>query len=229
MMQRDFSARVIPFTLDPDIKLSITQTYKYRDWTAFGGGCSRGVLDEKETIIRCASRELHEESRGCLSREESTAIISDTLTYHPNRVISYKNIGTDELEYLIFTQIEPQTFNELIHCFRTVNLSHLPKEYKETKNIGSFDFMGFMELLINGVYLKQYKKVNPNTYLDPTITYGLISYFKRKNPTTKYHIGYSIKSRILRVLSRHESPSDFQHISKECMDFTDHMYDMLLS
>lgn len=228
-MQRDFSARVIPFTLDPDIKLSITQTYKYRDWTAFGGGCSKGVLDEKETIIRCASRELHEESRGCFSRDESIMIIGDTISHHPNRVISYKNVGTDELEYLIFVQINPSKFSELLHCFRTTDLSRLSKEYKETKNIGSFDFMGFMELLINGVYLKQYRTMNPNTYLDPTITYGLISYFKQKSPITRYHIGYSIKSRILHVLSKHESPRDFPHISKECIDFTDSMYDMLLS
>lgn len=113
-MSSDFhKAIAIPviYTDDGDLKFLIVKDKRFKEWTFVSGGCRKR---EMFNPIRCALRELEEETRGILNLKRGTynyfkftnrfESLDDDSIYHV--YIFYINISSDDMKNIV------EKFNE---------------------------------------------------------------------------------------------------------------------
>jgi hypothetical protein len=175
--QRAFSSRVIPYarSADGSLHFLLAFTQKYRDWTAFGGACydsrarAASVARPKTAVpyglVGCATREVYEETRGCVGQREFGAEVGQTLSAHPERVFTYLNPDLGKDEYLIFQDVGEIPLLRIVRCFE--GSPRRGGVMGEVARVSFVDYPTFWSLLLEGL-------LGGPRRLDPGIARGIV-------------------------------------------------------
>lgn len=175
---KKYKAIAIPVTFTGDKPKFLTvRDRRFKDWIFVTGGCRR-----RETVnpIRCALRELEEETRGVISLKKGQ--------YSDFKFVVKESPGVD-LEYnvfIFFVDYTPQQQSDLIKKFndekQKTNLKKIQKQpYKRTYDEN--DFMNF-ETLTEFNTKKQWDRIVKNVLNNPEF-YACITSLNRKTFSIK--------------------------------------------
>jgi len=175
---KKYKAIAIPVTFTGDKPKFLTvRDRRFKDWIFVTGGCRRREIVNP---IRCALRELEEETRGVVSLKKGQ--------YSDFKFVVKESPGVD-LEYnvfIFFVDYTPQQQSELIKKFndekQKTNLKKIQKQpYKRTYDEN--DFMNF-ETLTEFNTKKQWDRIVKNVLNNPEF-YACITSLNRKTFSIK--------------------------------------------
>jgi len=175
---KKYKAIAVPVTFTGDKPKFLTvRDRRFKDWIFVTGGCRRREIVNP---IRCALRELEEETRGVISLKKGQ--------YSDFKFIVKESPGVD-LEYnvfIFFVDYTPQQQTELVKKFndekQKTNLKKLQKQpYKRTYDEN--DFMNF-ETLTEFNTKKQWDRIVKNVLNNPEF-YACITSLNRKTFSIK--------------------------------------------
>lgn len=175
---KKYKAIAVPVTFTGDKPKFLTvRDRRFKDWIFVTGGCRRREIVNP---IRCALRELEEETRGVISLKKGQ--------YSDFKFIVKESPGVD-LEYnvfIFFVDYTPQQQTELVKKFndekQKTNLKKLQKQsYKRTYDEN--DFMNF-ETLTEFNTKKQWDRIVKNVLNNPEF-YSCITSLNRKTFSIK--------------------------------------------
>ena len=175
---KKYKAKAVPVTFTGDKPKFLTvRDRRFKDWIFVTGGCRRREIVNP---IRCALRELEEETRGVISLKKGQ--------YSDFKFIVKESPGVD-LEYnvfIFFVDYTPQQQTELVKKFndekQKTNLKKLQKQpYKRTYDEN--DFMNF-ETLTEFNTKKQWDRIVKNVLNNPEF-YSCITSLNRKTFSIK--------------------------------------------
>ena len=175
---KKYKAIAVPVTFTGDKPKFLTvRDRRFKDWIFVTGGCRRREIINP---IRCALRELEEETRGVISLKKGQ--------YSDFKFIVKESPGVD-LEYnvfIFFVDYTPQQQTELVKKFndekQKTNLKKLQKQsYKRTYDEN--DFMNF-ETLTEFNTKKQWDRIVKNVLNNPEF-YSCITSLNRKTFSIK--------------------------------------------
>ena len=175
---KKYKAIAVPVTFTGDKPKFLTvRDRRFKDWIFVTGGCRRREIVNP---IRCALRELEEETRGVISLKKGQ--------YSDFKFIVKESPGVD-LEYnvfIFFVDYTPQQQTELVKKFndekQKTNLKKLQKQpYKRTYDEN--DFMNF-ETLTEFNTKKQWNRIVKNVLNNPEF-YSCITSLNRKTFSIK--------------------------------------------
>lgn len=175
---KKYKAIAIPVTFTGDKPKFLTvRDRRFKDWIFVTGGCRRREIVNP---IRCALRELEEETRGVISLKKGQ--------YSDFKFIVKESPGVD-LEYnvfIFFVDYTPQQQSDLIKKFndekQKTNLKKIQKQpYKRTYDEN--DFMNF-ETLTEFNTKKQWDRIVKNVLNNPEF-YACITSLNRKTFSIK--------------------------------------------
>jgi len=175
---KKYKAIAIPVTFTGDKPKFLTvRDRRFKDWIFVTGGCRRREIVNP---IRCALRELEEETRGVISLKKGQ--------YSDFKFVVKESPGVD-LEYnvfIFFVDYTPQQQSELIKKFndekQKTNLKKIQKQpYKRTYDEN--DFMNF-ETLTEFNTKKQWDRIVKNVLNNPEF-YACITSLNRKTFSIK--------------------------------------------
>jgi len=175
---KKYKAIAVPVTFTGDKPKFLTvRDRRFKDWIFVTGGCRRREIVNP---IRCALRELEEETRGVISLKKGQ--------YSDFKFVVKESPGVD-LEYnvfIFFVDYTPQQQTELVKKFndekQKTNLKKLQKQpYKRTYDEN--DFMNF-ETLTEFNTKKQWDRIVKNVLNNPEF-YSCITSLNRKTFSIK--------------------------------------------
>ena len=175
---KKYKAIAIPVTFTGDKPKFLTvRDRRFKDWIFVTGGCRRREIVNP---IRCALRELEEETRGVVSLKKGQ--------YSDFKFVVKESPGVD-LEYnvfIFFVDYTPQQQSDLIRKFndekQKTNLKKIQKQpYKRTYDEN--DFMNF-ETLTEFNTKKQWDRIVKNVLNNPEF-YACITSLNRKTFSIK--------------------------------------------
>jgi len=175
---KKYKAIAIPVTFTGDKPKFLTvRDRRFKDWIFVTGGCRRREIVNP---IRCALRELEEETRGVISLKKGQ--------YSDFKFVVKESPGVD-LEYnvfIFFVDYTPQQQTELVKKFndekQKTNLKKIQKQpYKRTYDEN--DFMNF-ETLTEFNTKKQWDRIVKNVLNNPEF-YACITSLNRKTFSIK--------------------------------------------
>tara|TARA_Y100000996_G_scaffold409970_1_gene391507 strand:+ start:1505 stop:2035 length:531 start_codon:yes stop_codon:yes gene_type:complete len=175
---KKYKAIAIPVTFTGDKPKFLTvRDRRFKDWIFVTGGCRRREIVNP---IRCALRELEEETRGVISLKKGQ--------YSDFKFVVKESPGVD-LEYnvfIFFVDYTPQQQSDLIKKFndekQKTNLKKIQKQpYKRTYDEN--DFMNF-ETLTEFNTKKQWDRIVKNVLNNPEF-YACITSLNRKTFSIK--------------------------------------------
>tara|TARA_B100001559_G_scaffold35781_1_gene26980 strand:- start:5621 stop:6151 length:531 start_codon:yes stop_codon:yes gene_type:complete len=175
---KKYKAIAIPVTFTGDKPKFLTvRDRRFKDWIFVTGGCRRREIVNP---IRCALRELEEETRGVVSLKKGQ--------YSDFKFVVKESPGVD-LEYnvfIFFVDYTPQQQSDLIKKFndekQKTNLKKIQKQpYKRTYDEN--DFMNF-ETLTEFNTKKQWDRIVKNVLNNPEF-YACITSLNRKTFSIK--------------------------------------------
>jgi hypothetical protein len=175
---KKYKAIAIPVTFTGDKPKFLTvRDRRFKDWIFVTGGCRRREIVNP---IRCALRELEEETRGVISLKKGQ--------YSDFKFVVKESPGVD-LEYnvfIFFVDYTPQQQTELVRKFndekQKTNLKKIQKQpYKRTYDEN--DFMNF-ETLTEFNTKKQWDRIVKNVLNNPEF-YACITSLNRKTFSIK--------------------------------------------
>ena len=175
---KKYKAIAIPVTFTGDKPKFLTvRDRRFKDWIFVTGGCRRREIVNP---IRCALRELEEETRGVISLKKGQ--------YSDFKFVVKESPGVD-LEYnvfIFFVDYTPQQQSDLIKKFndekQKTNLKKIQKQpYKRTYDEN--DFMNF-ETLTEFNTKKQWDRIVKNVLNNPEF-YACINSLNRKTFSIK--------------------------------------------
>lgn len=175
---KKYKAIAIPVTFTGDKPKFLTvRDRRFKDWIFVTGGCRRREIVNP---IRCALRELEEETRGVISLKKGQ--------YSDFKFIVKESPGVD-LEYnvfIFFVDYTPQQQSDLIKKFndekQKTNLKKIQKQpYKRTYDEN--DFMNF-ETLTEFNTKKQWDRIVKNVLNNPEF-YTCVTSLNRKTFSIK--------------------------------------------
>jgi len=175
---KKYKAIAVPVTFTGDKPKFLTvRDRRFKDWIFVTGGCRRREIVNP---IRCALRELEEETRGVISLKKGQ--------YSDFKFIVKESPGVD-LEYnvfIFFVDYTPQQQTELVKKFndekQKTNLKKIQKQpYKRTYDEN--DFMNF-ETLTEFNTKKQWDRIVKNVLNNPEF-YSCITSLNRKTFSIK--------------------------------------------
>ena len=175
---KKYKAIAIPVTFTGDKPKFLTvRDRRFKDWIFVTGGCRRREIVNP---IRCALRELEEETRGVISLKKGQ--------YSDFKFVVKESPGVD-LEYnvfIFFVDYTPQQQSDLIKKFndekQKTNLKKIQKQpYKRTYDEN--DFMNF-ETLTEFNTKKQWDRIVKNVLYNPEF-YACITSLNRKTFSIK--------------------------------------------
>jgi|TARA_B100001996_G_scaffold373493_1_gene351040 8-oxo-dGTP pyrophosphatase MutT (NUDIX family) len=175
---KKYKAIAIPVTFTGDKPKFLTvRDRRFKDWIFVTGGCRRREIVNP---IRCALRELEEETRGVISLKKGQ--------YSDFKFVVKESPGVD-LEYnvfIFFVDYTPQQQSDLIRKFndekQKTNLKKIQKQpYKRTYDEN--DFMNF-ETLTEFNTKKQWDRIVKNVLNNPEF-YACITSLNRKTFSIK--------------------------------------------
>ena len=175
---KKYKAIAVPVTFTGDKPKFLTvRDRRFKDWIFVTGGCRRREIVNP---IRCALRELEEETRGVISLKKGQ--------YSDFKFVVKESPGVD-LEYnvfIFFVDYTPQQQTELVKKFndekQKTNLKKLQKQpYKRTYDEN--DFMNF-ETLTEFNTKKQWDRIVKNVLNNPEF-YACITSLNRKTFSIK--------------------------------------------
>src|SRR6056300_62783 len=175
---KKYKAIAIPVTFTGDKPKFLTvRDRRFKDWIFVTGGCRRREIVNP---IRCALRELEEETRGVISLKKGQ--------YSDFKFVVKESPGVD-LEYnvyIFFVDYTPQQQTELVRKFndekQKTNLKKIQKQpYKRTYDEN--DFMNF-ETLTEFNTKKQWDRIVKNVLINPEF-YACITSLNRKTFSIK--------------------------------------------
>jgi len=175
---KKYKAIAIPVTFTSDKPKFLTvRDRRFKDWIFVTGGCRRREIVNP---IRCALRELEEETRGVISLKKGQ--------YSDFKFVVKESPGVD-LEYnvfIFFVDYTPQQQSDLIRKFndekQKTNLKKIQKQpYKRTYDEN--DFMNF-ETLTEFNTKKQWDRIVKNVLNNPEF-YACITSLNRKTFSIK--------------------------------------------
>ena len=175
---KKYKAIAIPVTFTGDKPKFLTvRDRRFKDWIFVTGGCRRREIVNP---IRCALRELEEETRGVVSLKKGQ--------YSDFKFVVKESPGVD-LEYnvfIFFVDYTPQQQSDLIKKFndekQKTNLKKIQKQpYKRTYDEN--DFMNF-ETLTQFNTKKQWDRIVKNVLNNPEF-YACITSLNRKTFSIK--------------------------------------------
>jgi 8-oxo-dGTP pyrophosphatase MutT (NUDIX family) len=175
---KKYKAIAVPVTFTGDKPKFLTvRDRRFKDWIFVTGGCRRREIVNP---IRCALRELEEETRGVISLKKGQ--------YSDFKFIVKESPGVD-LEYnvfIFFVDYTPQQQTELVRKFndekQKTNLKKIQKQpYKRTYDEN--DFMNF-ETLTDFNTKKQWDRIVKNVLNNPEF-YACITSLNRKTFSIK--------------------------------------------
>ncbi len=175
---KKYKAIAVPVTFTGDKPKFLTvRDRRFKDWIFVTGGCRRREIVNP---MRCALRELEEETRGVISLKKGQ--------YSDFKFIVKESPGVD-LEYnvfIFFVDYTPQQQTELVKKFndekQKTNLKKLQKQpYKRTYDEN--DFMNF-ETLTEFNTKKQWDRIVKNVLNNPEF-YSCITSLNRKTFSIK--------------------------------------------
>jgi len=175
---KKYKAIAVPVTFTGDKPKFLTvRDRRFKDWIFVTGGCRRREIVNP---IRCALRELEEETRGVISLKKGQ--------YSDFKFIVKESPGVD-LEYnvfIFFVDYTPQQQTELVKKFndekQKTNLKKIQKQpYKRTYDEN--DFMNF-ETLTEFNTKKQWDRIVKNVLNNPEF-YACITSLNRKTFSIK--------------------------------------------
>jgi|TARA_B110000444_G_scaffold83801_1_gene79166 8-oxo-dGTP pyrophosphatase MutT (NUDIX family) len=175
---KKYKAIAVPVTFTGDKPKFLTvRDRRFKDWIFVTGGCRRREIVNP---IRCALRELEEETRGVISLKKGQ--------YSDFKFIVKESPGVD-LEYnvfIFFVDYTPQQQTELVRKFndekQKTNLKKIQKQpYKRTYDEN--DFMNF-ETLTEFNTKKQWDRIVKNVLNNPEF-YACITSLNRKTFSIK--------------------------------------------
>mgnify|MGYP006118551793 FL=1 len=175
---KKYKAIAVPVTFTGDKPKFLTvRDRRFKDWIFVTGGCRRREIVNP---IRCALRELEEETRGVISLKKGQ--------YSDFKFVVKESPGVD-LEYnvfIFFVDYTPQQQTELVKKFndekQKTNLKKIQKQpYKRTYDEN--DFMNF-ETLTEFNTKKQWDRIVKNVLNNPEF-YACITSLDRKTFSIK--------------------------------------------
>jgi|TARA_B100001778_G_scaffold175836_1_gene144695 hypothetical protein len=175
---KKYKAIAVPVTFTGDKPKFLTvRDRRFKDWIFVTGGCRRREIVNP---IRCALRELEEETRGVISLKKGQ--------YSDFKFVVKESPGVD-LEYnvfIFFVDYTPQQQTELVKKFndekQKTNLKKIQKQpYKRTYDEN--DFMNF-ETLTEFNTKKQWDRIVKNVLNNPEF-YACITSLNRKTFSIK--------------------------------------------
>ena len=175
---KKYKAIAVPVTFTGDKPKFLTvRDRRFKDWIFVAGGCRRREIVNP---IRCALRELEEETRGVISLKKGQ--------YSEFKFVVKESPGVD-LEYnvfIFFVDYTPQQQTELVKKFndekQKTNLKKIQKQpYKRTYDEN--DFMNF-ETLTEFNTKKQWDRIVKNVLNNPEF-YACITSLNRKTFSIK--------------------------------------------
>ena len=175
---KKYKAIAVPVTFTGSKPKFLTvRDRRFKDWIFVTGGCRRREIVNP---IRCALRELEEETRGVISLKKGQ--------YSDFKFIVKESPGVD-LEYnvfIFFVDYTPQQQTELVRKFndekQKTNLKKIQKQpYKRTYDEN--DFMNF-ETLTEFNTKKQWDRIVKNVLNNPEF-YACITSLNRKTFSIK--------------------------------------------
>ena len=175
---KKYKAIAIPVTFTGDKPKFLTvRDRRFKDWIFVTGGCRRREIVNP---IRCALRELEEETRGVISLKKGQ--------YSDFKFVVKESPGVD-LEYnvfIFFVDYTPQQQSDLIKKFndekQKTNLKKIQKQpYKRTYDEN--DFMN-LETLTEFNTKKQWDRIVKNVLNNPEF-YACITSLNRKTFSIK--------------------------------------------
>jgi|TARA_B100001094_G_scaffold318109_1_gene361289 8-oxo-dGTP pyrophosphatase MutT (NUDIX family) len=175
---KKYKAIAVPVTFTGDKPKFLTvRDRRFKDWIFVTGGCRRREIVNP---IRCALRELEEETRGVISLKKGQ--------YSDFKFVVKESPGVD-LEYnvfIFFVDYTPQQQTELVRKFndekQKTNLKKIQKQpYKRTYDEN--DFMNF-ETLTEFNTKKQWDRIVKNVLNNPEF-YACITSLNRKTFSIK--------------------------------------------
>jgi len=175
---KKYKAIAVPVTFTGDKPKFLTvRDRRFKDWIFVTGGCRRREIVNP---IRCALRELEEETRGVISLKKGQ--------YSDFKFVVKESPGVD-LEYnvfIFFVDYTPQQQTELVKKFndekQKTNLKKIQKQpYKRTYDEN--DFMNF-ETLTEFNTKKQWDRIVKNVLNNPEF-YSCITSLNRKTFSIK--------------------------------------------
>ena len=175
---KKYKAIAVPVTFTGDKPKFLTvRDRRFKDWIFVTGGCRRREIVNP---IRCALRELEEETRGVISLKKGQ--------YSDFKFVVKESPGVD-LEYnvfIFFVDYTPQQQTELVRKFndekQKTNLKKIQKQpYKRTYD--GNDFMNF-ETLTEFNTKKQWDRIVKNVLNNPEF-YACITSLNRKTFSIK--------------------------------------------
>ena len=175
---KKYKAIAVPVTFTGDKPKFLTvRDRRFKDWIFVTGGCRRREIVNP---IRCALRELEEETRGVISLKKGQ--------YSDFKFVVKESPGVD-LEYnvfIFFVDYTPQQQTELVKKFndekQKTNLKKIQKQpYKRTYDEN--DFMNF-ETLTEFNTKKQLDRIVKNVLNNPEF-YACITSLNRKTFSIK--------------------------------------------
>jgi len=175
---KKYKSIAVPVTFTGDKPKFLTvRDRRFKDWIFVTGGCRRREIVNP---IRCALRELEEETRGVISLKKGQ--------YSDFKFIVKESPGVD-LEYnvfIFFVDYTPQQQTELVRKFndekQKTNLKKIQKQpYKRTYDEN--DFMNF-ETLTEFNTKKQWDRIVKNVLNNPEF-YACITSLNRKTFSIK--------------------------------------------
>ena len=175
---KKYKAIAVPVTFTGDKPKFLTvRDRRFKDWIFVTGGCRRREIVNP---IRCALRELEEETRGVISLKKGQ--------YSDFKFVVKESPGVD-LEYnvfIFFVDYTPQQQTELVKKFndekQKTNLKKIQKQpYKRTYDEN--DFMNF-ETLSEFNTKKQWDRIVKNVLNNPEF-YACVTSVNRKTFSIK--------------------------------------------
>ena len=175
---KKYKAIAVPVTFSGSKPKFLTvRDRRFKDWIFVTGGCRRREIVNP---IRCALRELEEETRGVISLKKGQ--------YSDFKFVVKESPGVD-LEYnvfIFFVDYTPQQQTELVRKFndekQKTNLKKIQKQpYKRTYDEN--DFMNF-ETLTEFNTKKQWDRIVKNVLNNPEF-YACITSLNRKTFSIK--------------------------------------------
>lgn len=180
--QHRCSTRVIPYYLDSNnnIILMLFTAWGYGDWTSIGGKCHEidgGCPSDKDPrLLKCALRELEEESHFLITPNDIELTRCATFNYTDDRGI-HNNLR--------FTQLKKDP-RVIVTAFDDPKLiaylQSLPnyKDYLETEKIGLFPLKGQFLTYASNTFTQQGSIAER---IDDSVFKGLMSAVRVRNPS----------------------------------------------